>query len=411
MPRKVWIVSELYYPEETSTGYFLTHIAEGLSSHYPVNALCGQPSYSARGIRAPSREVYHGVTIRRCPATTLNKDVFLFKIINLFTISLSILGHALWLVGRDDIVLVATNPPVLPFCIVLTCRLRRAKCVLLVQDVYPESLVASGIICPTSIVTRILNRLNRWLYCEVKCISVLGRDMKSLVRKKRGGNHRNNILINRNWADLKQVSPNPRNQNPLLKELGLTHKFVLQYAGNMGHVHGIEDLLETARLLNLKNKDIHFLFIGFGAKQRWFESAVEENKLQNVTILPNRPRSNQHVFLNACDIAITAFVPGMTGVGVPSRMYNILAAGKPIIGAVDADSELALVILEEDVGWVVSPNQPEILADTIVKAQSNPNRLFQMGKRARAAAENKYSFQHAIESYRSMIRDVDKNEL
>ncbi len=405
MPNKVWIVSELYYPEETSTGYFLTKIAEGLSPYFSTHVLCSQPTYSSRGISAPSREVHSGVTIRRCRATTLNKDVFLFRLVNLLTISLSMFLHAVCSFRRGDIVLVATNPPALPFFIAAACRMRRAKCVLLVHDVYPESLVAAGLLDSDSFLVSMLNRLNRRLYRAMEIISVLGRDMEALVRKKLA-KCTMKIAVIRNWADVEQIVPFPREQNELLKQFGLLGKFVVQYAGNIGRVHGIETLLKSAIILQRVDSDIHFLFIGSGAKKKWLENAVEENGLENVTILPNRPREDQQNFLNACNIAITAFVPGMTGVGVPSRMYNIFAAGKPIVAAVDEDSELGLVVREENVGWVTPVRDAEKMAAALSEAKMKPGLLAEMGIRARAIAEDQYTFNRVIDAYRLLVNEL-----
>ena len=176
---KLWVVSELYYPEETSTGYILTRIAEGMADRFDVHALCGQPSYSARGLRAPATEVRNGVMIRRCRATTLNKDVLLLKLLNLATITLSMFWNALWRLRRDDMVIVVTNPPSLPFLVALACRLRRARLVLLIHDVYPEVLSAAGMLHPSSFASRLGGRLNRWLYRSAERVVVLGRDMQA----------------------------------------------------------------------------------------------------------------------------------------------------------------------------------------------------------------------------------------
>src|SRR3990170_3386089 len=102
---RIWVVSELYFPELTSTGFFLTHIAEGLASHYEVHALCGQPTHAARGMRAPARELRNAVQVVRA----------------------------------------VPPPPVLPFLPRTACGLRRARCVLLVHAVYPENLLAAGL--------------------------------------------------------------------------------------------------------------------------------------------------------------------------------------------------------------------------------------------------------------------------
>jgi colanic acid biosynthesis glycosyl transferase WcaI len=408
MSGKVWIVSELYYPEETSTGYLLTKIAEGLAEHRRINVLCAQPTYSARGVRAPSQEERNGVTIYRCRATTFDKNKLLLRLINLVTISLSIFLQAVRKIGKQDCVVVVTNPPLLPFLVAFACSLRGAKCLLLVHDVYPEVLIASGISQPHSVFTRLIAWLNRRLYGNVERIIILGRDMERIVSKKFEKDSRRTVIIT-NWADLDQIFPSPRNQNSLLEELGLSKKFVIQYAGNMGRTHGLESLLESARRLS-EIGDVHFLFIGSGAKKRWLEEAVANHEIRNITLLGNRPRSDQSNFLNACDVTVISFMPGMAGISVPSRMYNILAAGKPIIAVADSDSELALVVKEEGVGWIVPPDQPDKVVEAILDARAHPECVAEMGMRARAVAENKYSLSKVIESYTYLINSIDDNQ-
>jgi glycosyltransferase involved in cell wall biosynthesis len=177
----------------------------------------------------------------------------------------------------------------------------------------------------------------------------------------------------------------------------------------MGYPNDIESILESARIL-ADRKDIHFLLIGSGAKKRWIEKFILTNDLQNVTILPNRPRSDQPNFLNACDVAIITLVSGMVGISMPSRTYNTLASGKPMIGVVDTDSELARVIEEERVGWVVPPSNPEKLVQAILEARSNHTQLSEMGARARLAAERKYPLDKIIEAYLAMIRGLEHSQ-
>jgi glycosyltransferase involved in cell wall biosynthesis len=194
----------------------------------------------------------------------------------------------------------------------------------------------------------------------------------------------------------------------LLAELGLgTNRFVVQYAGNMGRTHGIEVLLDAAVLLK-EEAEYQFLFIGSGAKKSWLEEQVARHDLRNVTILPNRPRSDQNNFLNACDVAIISFLSGMAGVSVPSRMYNVMAAGKPIIAVCDSESELALVVREEDIGWVVPPGDAQAIAGVIRAAHSDRRRLTEMGERARVAAVTKYPLSRAVESYSELLRTAPK---
>jgi colanic acid biosynthesis glycosyl transferase WcaI len=404
MTKRILVVSELYYPEETSTGYYLTRIAEGLAQNYSVDVLCSQPTYSERGIRAPSHEQHNGVHIQRCRGTTLNKDYLIFRLINLFTISTSIFFNAWRKISRQDIVLVVTNPPLLPFLINWVCQVRRARCLLLIHDVYPEIMVAAGMLRDTSILSRGVGWFTRRLYQSVYRIIVLGRDMAKAVAFKLTGKS-SKIAIIPNWADLDLVSPDNRHENVFLNRLGNIKQFVIEYAGNMGRTHDIESLVQAAQIL-AGEETIRFLFIGLGAKRLWLEHAVHDRGLPNITIFPRVPREELSMILNACDVAIISFVPNMAGVSVPSRMYNIMAAGKPIIAVADENSELAQVVKEERIGWVVPPGNVDQIIASIQEAQANPVGLAEMGQRARQVAETKYSFERAIESYCSLIQGL-----
>lgn len=376
-----------------------------MADSYSVRVLCSQPTYSARGKLAPHSEVRDGVRIYRCQGSTLNKDHLLFRFINAVTISLSIFFSALLKIKRDEKVIVVTNPPLMMFGIGLVCWLRGASCLLLIHDVYPEALIAAGLTVSGSILSQSLEWLTKTLYRNVAAIIVIGRDMKQLVLKKMSSCQTPVALIT-NWADIEEIEPSPRTRNALLTRLGLVEKFVIQYSGNMGRTHGIEVLLQSAKELASESL-YHFLFIGSGAKMEWLTKQVQHHGLTNVTILPTQPRDQLSETLNACDIAVISFIPGMAGVSVPSRMYNIMAAGKPIIAVVDENSELALVVKEEGIGWIVPPGDVAKIVTTTREAKSDPNLLSEMGKRARQAAEQKYSFQHIMDRYTSLMRDLE----
>jgi glycosyltransferase involved in cell wall biosynthesis len=400
---RLWFVSELYYPEEVSTGYYVTKTAEGLAVDRPVEAICAQPTYAARGTRAPRNEVHRNVRIHRCRTTTLDKDNSLFRLVNLLTVTVSFFVEILARVRRREIVLVATNPPTVPLLALIASRLRGARCVLMMQDVYPEALVAGGWMPAESLPVRLLRRVQRTMYHSMDRIVVLGRDMKDLVSSNMT-RHRDRIRIIPNWADLEEIRPAAREDNTLLRDLRLLDRFVLQYSGNMGRTHDLEHLVEAARRLGDR---AHFLFIGAGARKRWLESTVNAEKLGNVTILPLAPRSELNTSLNACDAAIVSFQPGMSGVSVPSRMYNVMAAGKPILAMADRDSELARVLQEEAVGRVVLPGDIDGLVGAIEELRNDPAERTRMGERARSAVERNYSYENTLSQYRGLIRELD----
>jgi len=404
MKYAIWVVSELYYPEQTSTGYFLTRIAESLAEHYKVSVLCSQPTYSSRGQTASYNEFHNGVCIHRCWSTTFNKDVFPLRIVNIVTITISVFLSGLRRFHNGDCVIVVTNPPLLPFAVLFASYLRRAKCCLIIHDVYPEVLVAAGFARQESLIVRVIGWLTHQLYKRMAGIIVLGRDMAALVQKKLNAIEKS-IHIIPNWADADFIKPRNRWNHPLLEKLGFTEKFIVQYSGNIGRTHGIEQLVACAEQLG-NNPAVHFLFIGFGGKKLWLTHRVKELRLSNITIMDYRPRTELPVSLTACDVSIISFIKGMTGLSVPSRLYNIMAAGKPIIAVADSDSELACVVREENIGWVVSPGDIDGLVVAVTEAQGNPDRLVQMGQRARLAAETKYTLEKVNQAYKDVVTSL-----
>jgi hypothetical protein len=188
--RRLWVVSELYYPEETSTGYYLTRIAEGLAEDFDVKVICGQPTYSARGTVAPKHEVHKGVEIFRAAGTTLDKNVIPFRLLNMVTLGLSILFKALAKFQRGDRVLVVTTPPSMPFVIALASLTKGAAYTLVIHDNYPEILVATEKTTGGSLLFKAMTFFNRWLYKHASKVIVVGRDMRELVAKKNKGSRR-----------------------------------------------------------------------------------------------------------------------------------------------------------------------------------------------------------------------------
>lgn len=398
----LWVLTEVYYPEEISTGYYLTSIAEGLASDRVVKVITGQPKHMSRGQRAPKHEVHNGVEIFRSWATTFDKNVLIFRLVNMLTIGLSIFLTSLRKFKKGDRILVVTAPPSLPVTTALAALIKGSSFTLLIQDSYPEILIAVGATQQNSTFVKIVNFVNRWVYKYAAKIIVMGRDMNELFLRKTDGLDVPIVTIP-NWADLDSIHPTPRDENALLNELGLVDKFVIMYAGNIGHPTDVETIVDCAEKL-VDDERFHFVFIGAGAKKKWLDSAATDRKLKNITILYYRPRSEQNIFLNACDVGIIALIRGMLGTAMPSRTYNIMAAGRPIIALTDRGSELAQVIDEEGIGSHVEPGDAEALHLTILGMYERRDELPELGKRAREAAIEKYSPAAAVAAYSRALR-------
>jgi glycosyltransferase involved in cell wall biosynthesis len=254
---------------------------------------------------------------------------------------------------------------------------------------YPEMLVACGLMKESSLAYSVLRRISRFVLRRAHRIVTVGSDMQQRASLSRAQGNTDGIAVIPQWSDYGQICPSPRNQNPLLQELGLTKQFIVQYAGNMGHPHDVETIAEIIKALR-DDSEIHFLILGSGIKRRLLEDLLTSG-VKNLTLLRERPRKDQQTFLNACDLSIMALVPGMDGLGVPSRTYNLMAAGKPVIALVSDASETAKVVREEAIGWVVEPGDVKKAVEVILWAKENRDQLVEMGMRGRHAAEQKYS--------------------
>ncbi|MBA3769019.1 MAG: glycosyltransferase family 4 protein [Blastocatellia bacterium] len=398
---RLWFITELYYPEETSTGYYLTQTAEGLASDFQVKVICGQPTYSSRGLRAAKREVRRNVEIFRAAGTTLDKNVIPLRIINMLTLGVSVFWNAVRRFRHLDTAVVVTTPPSMPFVIAIAALLRGANYVLLIHDNYPEILFAAGQSREASPIATVLSFANRWLYKNAAKIIVVGRDMELLLKKKTDGLDIPIAFI-ANWAELETVRPAPRAENKLLRELSLKDRLVFLYAGNMGYPNDIETIVEAAKSLR-DRRDVHFIFLGAGVKKPLLTEAVQAHRLTNVTVLDPRPRAEQIDFLNACDVALVSLVPKMLGVSMPSRTYNILAAGKPILALVEPGSEVARVIEDDNIGWHLESGNVEKLISTIDEILLRRGELKTMGDRARTAAVTRYSLETALKRYKEEL--------
>lgn len=399
---RLWVASELYYPEETSTGYFLTRIAEGLTPTFDVRVISGRPAYSERGVAVTRDEVKGGATIHRVGATRFDKDRLALRILNLVTFSVGAFFYALGHIQRGDRVLVVTNPPTLPLVLMLAGKLRGAGLTLLVHDIYPDVLAATRMMDRGGLTFRALDAGAAWLLRRFGSVVVLGRDMAELIGAKPGVAHERIVIIP-NWADLDLIRPADRDGNALRRDLGLESKFVVQFSGNIGRTHDLAAVVSAAERLR-QREDIHFLLAGYGGKLSAVGEDIRRRGLTNVTILPRQPRERLSTMLACSDLTVIALVADMFGISVPSRMYNVMAAGVAIAAIADPRSELARVVKENNAGWVL-PEGGDGLAALVEQLAGDPRCAVARarGENGRSRVERTYTLERVIADYTLLL--------
>jgi glycosyltransferase involved in cell wall biosynthesis len=406
---RLWIVSELYYPELTSTGYFITRIAEGLASSMPVEVICGQPTYSEHGMRAAASEEHKGVSITRVRATHFSKDRLPLRVLNALTLTVSMTVFSLRNFRRGDQLLIVTNPPTLPPIIGRVARWKGMRAFLLVHDVYPEVLSATGHLKLQGLLYRMLKWVADGAYRQFDGLIVLGRDARDFFARKLGPGVRIDIIPN--WGDVDEVVPVALSENVFAAAHNLTVPTIVQFSGNIGRTHDVETLLTVATRLKSR-EDILFLIAGFGGKAALVRQVADTTASANIVFLPRQPRDLLGPMLACSTATVIAFVDKMLGISVPSRMYNVLAAGTPIIALAHPQSELAQMVTEHRCGWVLSQGDPSALEELIVYLATPEGRADARtrGLAGRAAVESGYTLDRVVESFRALF-DVNNNTL
>lgn len=384
MKKVLWIITELFPPDETSTAFILGEIANVMVRKYEVKVICGPEIYDKRKKTDPKNKFVLDpqISVTHVKGVDLDKNTFFGKAMRFAVISRQLYTTAKKNIKEGDKVLLVTNPaPV----VAMISRLRK-KCNfelnILVHDVFPENTKPAGLKLP-SWVYQILKNLFDKAYSRADQLIALGRDMKQVLEQKvaRFTNHPK-VSIIENWADLDIVSPM---ELPMHQD-----KFVLEYAGNIGRVQGLQELIEN--LKESSNNNLEFHFWGTGAEENRLKDYTQSYKMNNVVYHGAYLRSKQSEVINSCDMALVTLTEGMFGLGVPSKTYNIMAAGKAVLFIGEPDSEIGLLVKEKQIGVVFRPDDKEGIVKFLASLSKDKQPEFaEMGKRARHVAETEYA--------------------
>jgi len=299
-------------------------------------------------------------------------------------------------------VVACTNPPFLPVLVFLASRLRGWRYRLFLLDLYPEGLERTGLLRPGGIWARLWSRANRSAYRGSRGLAVLGRDMKALVEKNYGLSP-GDVRWLPHWSATDASAPISFGQSMTVQRLGLADFKVIQYSGNMGLWHDLNNLVQVASLLR-EQREIRFLLAGQGRRKPEAQALARQLGLTNILWIDPVPLHELDDLLAACHAAVISQREGLTGIAVPCKLYGILASGRPILAAVPPDSEVAQAVQEEKCGQVLPPLDPQAMADCIRAWLGQPEALATMGQRARRAYETKYTLETAGRNFRDWLQ-------
>jgi colanic acid biosynthesis glycosyl transferase WcaI len=380
----VVVLNQFFPPDLAPTGQMAADLAEDLVlAGHQVTVVASRGSYLGRE-RLPDRSSRRGVDVHRVAATSLGKRTLAHRALDYASFYASA-GLALSRMNPPAVVIAMTTPPLIAAA-GLAAKRKGSKLVCWVQDLYPEIAVAFGALREGSPSTRAMAALSRKVMAASASVVVLGEAMKE--KAIQAGAAPDRVAVIPNWADGDVIRPVPHESNPLRDDLARGARFVVLYSGNIGRAHDVTTLVQAAKLLATR-LDIAFVFQGDGAKRA--ELVLATRGLPNVRFAPYQPREKLSESLSAADLHLITLAPNVLGLLEPSKLYGVMAAGRPSVYVGPGRSEVARTIRAEDIGACVENGDATRLVDAIVTRAAEPSRGREEGGRARAAFDREYS--------------------
>jgi colanic acid biosynthesis glycosyl transferase WcaI len=390
---KVIVVSQHYPPDPSTTAAIMAEISEHLAARHAVLVLSGTPG-SATSDAASNRPVVAEIR-NRIP----EKGALLRRAMAELAFTTRAFTGVLQRARRGDVVLTVTAPFMLPYAIAFAAWLRSAKSALIMHDLYPDVLITAGLIGQRSPVSAAIRGANALMFRMLDAVITIGRDTERLLSRYRGVTPGKTRFIP-NWATLSAAVRPMAADNPYRRDTPA--RFVVGLSGNLGFTHDPVVVFEAARLL-ANEPDIHFLLSGWGVGYERLKQLQLDTRLANVTLMDRVADGDLEQFLAAADAWIIPYRKNVAGVSVPSRFYNLLAVGRPVILVSEPDAEAAMTVSENNLGWVVRPGMADELAGAIRRALVSADAS--MGARAVAAAGG-YTLDRAMAGYCRLIDEL-----
>jgi len=374
------LLLNLYFPPDTSaTAKMAQTVVDALCTQHDVTVVCGRPSYDPterRGWRLWQTEKRGRLRIVRVGSTAFPRFNMKKRVLNYLSYVALAVPRALFV--PCDAVLAMTDPPFEGIVGAFVAMLKGKPYLYNIRDMYPDMAVGGSIVEP-GMMARIWERMHRWALRRAACVVVLGEDMKNRILAK--GIAAEKLEIVRDGTEIAGADAAQLDEE-VVKAIRGDFRFVLLHAGNIGFYGAWGTLLAAAK--ELAADQVGFVFVGEGAQRDAL--AAEAKDISNVKFLPFFPGSKIPSVLAAADAHLITVKRGLEGVVVPSKMYGILAAGKPIVAVAPQETDVASLGVKQGFGIATDPDNPRELVEQIRTLATDAARLKRMGEAALAAA-------------------------
>lgn len=297
----------------------------------------------------------------------------------------------IWSVQSDALLLIVSNPPMMPWLAWGMNLLRQQSYAVLVYDIYPDILVGLGKLGKNNLLTWVWKQLNRRAYHRASCVITLGQHMAQRLKECMSvEDEMRKIRVIPTWVDVDRFKPIDKHQNPFALKLEQQDKLTVMYSGNIGFTHDISLLIDAAQLLR-DQSHFHFLIIGEGPGKPDLVEKANAAGLRNVTFLPFQSEDILPYSLATADVSVVSIGQGVEGLMMPSKTYYSMAVGSALIGISTPPNDLADVITQYNCGVNVLPNDVTGMVKALERFQEEPNYLAECKMSAREAAVEHFS--------------------
>ncbi len=424
---RVIFLNRYFYPDHSATSQMLSDLAFFLAgAGHEVCVVTSCQRYDDAAAVLPARERIDGVEVHRVRTTRFGRDNLVGRAVDYATFYITA-GWRLWRLSRaGDVVVAKTDPPLISVIADPIARWRGALLVNWVQDVFPEAAEVLGVSALDGPQTGLLRWLRNRAFRLAAANVVLSERMAEVVGRASGQNIRERgrsyntspireqacshgtptVRVIPNWADMEAIRPVAAADNPLRREWGLEGKLVVCYSGNMARAHEFDTILGAAERLAGRAEAIVFLFIGGGAQRRMVEDEVLRRRLTNVQFRPYQDRAVLSYSLGAGDVHLVSQRPEVEGYVFPSKLYGILAAGRPAVFIGDSQGEIGALVEREGIGVAVRQGDAAGLAEQLLRLAGDAALREAMGARARALLCERYDKRIAFKAWRELLEKL-----
>ena len=368
--------------------------------HYNVEpgAVARQPIYPVwRGLLG--RSDFHGITVFHVKMPPKGRKVLAraFDYLRFHTVSLA---ASVRTVGTFDVV-IAPSPP-LSMGVVgwLQGLMHGAPAVYNVQEIFPDFLINQGLITNRRQIG-LLRALEHFVYRHNRMITPISEWFARALEIR--GVPRSKLSVIPNFVDTELYRPLPRD-NPFARAHGLVEQFTILYGGNLGLSLDYESLLQAAA--TVRDLPITFAIVGDGSRRAWLEAEIQRRGITNIKLLGYQPRELMPEINASSDVGTIPMMHASTTDTFPSKIYTILACGKPVIVSADVDSELAWLVQQAGCGEVVPPEDPHAYTGAVLRAFEGREALATAGERGRRFVEETYSKEAVGRAYSSLVESL-----